>query len=229
MRYAITLIAVLGLAGAAAADVTVTGEGKIKARPNIATVDVAVVTDASTAADALQANSESMRKLLETLKAFGIDERDIQTVRLNVSPRYSHPKEGEPQLLGYTASHELSVRVRNLGELGKVVDQLVVSGANRVSGVTFGYDNPQELLDQARVKAMEDARRKAELYAKAAGVSLGRVKVISEVQVTPPQLYRMELAAGAKVGDGVPFALGEQEFTAHITVVYAIGERVIVD
>ena len=217
--YALLMLLATGLA--ARADIAVTGHGEVGAVPDMAHVSAGVITDGKTAADALAANNKAMRALLDRLKALGIDPRDVQTASFNVAPKYRYPKEAAPELVGYTVNHQLSIKVQKIDQAGVVMDDLVKDGANQVNGVSFGVKDTRKLLDEARKLAIADARRKAEIYAAGAGVKLGKVLRISEVEVgypVPQMLSREEFDKG-----GVPLATGELKLSINVTVAWEIG------
>src|SRR5438270_13637052 len=114
------------------------------------TISAGVSSDARTAGEAGQKNGAAVRRLFEVLKQLGIEARDIKTAGLSVNPRYVHPDNKEPQLVGYTATYDLTVTVRKLDDLGRVLDGLVGGGPNRQAGVTFGCSDAEQLLDDAR-------------------------------------------------------------------------------
>jgi uncharacterized protein YggE len=205
----------------AQANITVQGEGKIVAVPNKAQITLGVVTDGKTATDALKTNSEAMKALFKKLTELGIADRDVQTVGLHLTPKYRPVKDQEPVLVGYTASHQITVTVRKVDDTGAVIDALVQDGANQVQGISFGLDDVEKLLDEARVKAVADARRKADLYAKAAGVSAGPVVSISEVNVgwPTPRVWSME---EFRAIPGTPIAKGEQQLSVTVTMVFSL-------
>jgi uncharacterized protein YggE len=220
-----TAVALLAFTAAARADVTVSGTGKVTVRPDIAYIALGVVTDGNTASEALPANSAAMRKLFDLIARLGIAERDVETTDFSVSPKYSHPKDAEPVLVGYTVTNQVRVKVRKLDDAGTVLDALVKEGANRVSAVTFSVADPEKALDEARARAMADALQKAEIYAQGGKVSLGPVKSIAEQNVATPQWrYAPEAFMAGKAG-GVPLAQGEHELSVSVTVVYALGAR----
>ena len=126
-----------------------------------------------------------MEKIMGVLKENAIASRDVQTSGFNVNPQYKRDKQGRRQLeiVGYRVTNQLRVYVRNLADLGRVLDALVRAGSNQVSGISFGIDDPTGVLNQARKRAVADALRRAQLYAQAAGVRAGRVMTISEEPV----------------------------------------------
>ncbi len=226
MKPALAALVALAFAGTAIADtaspsITVTGTGKMTYVPNMATVSVSVVNEAPTAADAWAKNAKVVKKLFDVLKEFGITEKDFKTTGLNINPRYVHHKGAPPELVGYTATYDLAITARDLKRLGALLDQLVANGANRGMGISFGIDNPEEMLDQARLRAVSEARRKADLYVKGAGANLGRVLNISEGQAHSQRVLRFEHNAPVSA-DSLMIAAGQQELSVSVTVTYAI-------
>ncbi len=204
---------------------TVVGSGKVSARPDMAQIQVGVVTEAPSATKALKDNSDAMARLFATLDGRGIARKDVQTSNFSVTPQYKRGPHGEqmPEIVGYRVSNAVRVKVRKLDALGQVLDAVVQQGANQVQGVSFSVAEPTALLDGARRKAVADARRKAELYAKEAGVAVGRVLLIQEqAPHVPGPLF---VGAARAEAAGVPIAEGELDFGATITVTYAIGAR----
>jgi uncharacterized protein YggE len=196
--------------------VTVAGVGTVSATADQAEITTGVVTQAATAAQALAANSQAMERLLQALGSLGIASRDIQTINVSVSPQRRPPKEGQPpEIVGYEVTNQVRVKVHDLSRLGRVLDQQVGQGANLVSGINFGVQEPAPLLDEARKRAMADARRKADLYAAGAGLKVGRVLSVREAGVAPPAPRAMMSAA-------VPVAPGEQEIQASVTVTFTL-------
>lgn len=206
--------------------ISVTGEGHAYAKPDQAQISMGVVSDSKTAAVALKSNNEKMTTLISTLKSKGIAEKDILTSNFSVNPQYRYDNvngQQRPSIIGYQVSNDVHVKIRNLPSLGDLLDAVITAGANNVNGISFSLAEPDSVLDQARQKAMSDAKRKADLYAGAAGIKAGRVLYITESSGTiqPPRPMMM-MAARASMESSVPIASGEQESTASVTVVYAI-------
>jgi uncharacterized protein YggE len=202
--------------------VTVVGSGEASVRPDMAWFQAGVVTQAKTAEEALKSNNEAMAGLMEALAARGIEEKDIQTSNISINPQYPHtPTGGQPQIIGYQAHNTVRVKVRQLASLGAVLDDVVRKGSNQVHGIGFTVAEPERVLDQARRKALADAKRKADLYAAAAAVKIGRVLYIQEQ--TPHVMPRAEMNFQPRaMAAAVPVAAGEQEYRASITVTYLI-------
>jgi uncharacterized protein YggE len=200
--------------------VTVSGAGSVSAPPDQAEITTGVVTQAPTAAEALAANSQAMERLLQALGGLGIAPRDIQTTNISVSPLRRPGRAGQPpEITGYEVTNQVRVKVRDLARLGRVLDQQVGQGANLVHGIQFGLQEPAPVLDEARKRAMADARRRAELYAAAAGMKLGRVVSVQEAGAAAP---RPEMAARATMSAAVPVAPGEQEIQASVSVTFIL-------
>ena len=201
--------------------IVVTGHGKATAPPDMATIQTGVITQAATAQQALQANNQAMQQLLSVLKQNQIADKDLQTSQFDLSPQYKTDERGrDPQIVGYRAANQVRVRVRNLPRLGQVLDALVSAGSNQLNGISFEIDDPTGVLNQARNRAIADARSRAELYAQAAGVRVGKVISISEQSVPVPGPFpaRAMMAEAA----AVPVAAGEQELSATIQMVFEL-------
>jgi uncharacterized protein YggE len=215
----------LAPAGAAVAQevprqITVTGSSEVDVVPDRATITAGVETQGPTAAAALQANTEAMAKVFEALAAAKVEKRDMQTSQLNLSPVYEPFREGAeapPQVVAYQASNMVTVTVRDLASLGGLVDALAGAGANRLYGIGFDVTDPRPSLDAARREAVADARAKAELYAEAAGVTLGPVVTIREnMGMGGPEPLR----AKAAMAEAAPVAEGTVTLTADVEVVF---------
>ena len=207
---------------------SLTGEGEVTATPDMAVLSLGVVSEDRTARQALTANTRAMTALVEAMKTAGVEPRDLQTAGFNVNPKYSHPRptlSGEqpaPQIVGYSVRNTLTVRIRDLGGAGEILDQAVSLGSNAISGLTFTVAEPKPLQNAARKAAMADALEKAELYAQAAGVSLGPIQTITEAGgFRPPQPMAM---ARAEAAFAVPIEAGEITYRAQVSVVWEIGE-----
>ena len=220
----------LGLAGSALADdhapatITVTGEGTVTAPPDLATVSLGVTTQGATAAEAMAANSTALAAVLERVKAAGVEDRDIQTSTLNLNPNWvTTDGSSAATISGYVAMNVLSIRVRAMGTLGPVLDAAVADGANTLNGVSFGFQEPEPVMDEARKEAVASARARAELLTGAAGVSLGRILSISESggYAAPMPMYRMDAAIAAAP---VPVEGGEVGVTASVTITWEIAQ-----
>jgi len=209
----------------------VTGEGSVDLAPDMAIVNLAVMREAPTARAALTANTEAMRKVQDALAALGIQKRDLQTANFDIQPRYTYPPQPEagapqaPKLVGYTVRNALTVRVRDLGKLGEVLDTAVTLGVNEGGSIQFTNDDPSAAVAQARANATKDALAKARTLADAAGVTLGRVLEISEQNFGSPRpmaMAKMEMAMDSAAG-AVPIAAGENSYSVTVNLSVAIA------
>jgi len=209
------------------AAVTVTGNGEVQAAPDQGMIDVGVLTQAESAAAAVDQNSEQMQQLLEFLKRNGISDKDVRTVVFDVSADYQHDRMGEqpPRLVGYRVMNRVRIQVRELDRLGKLLDQLVTAGANEIHRIELSVSDQERKLDEARQRAFADARRKAELYARAAGVVLGPPLAIQENSTEGPRQFFAHRAAQTGAADTVPIATGEQTLRVSVTVSWQLNPR----
>jgi hypothetical protein len=206
--------------------ISVAGEASISVPPDIAFVDAGVATDAKTAHEASEANNVAMGKVMAALKSANIDSRDIQTSRLSLQPQYAPNyapnRSGPSPIVGYRASNRVTVRIHDVTKVANVIDTLVGAGANDIGNVNFEVSQASKLLDDAREKAVADARRKAELYAKAAGVTLGAPVSISE-EGAPQPAFRAKMAMPAAAAP-TPIAQGEETLSVSVSVTWAIKQ-----
>lgn len=202
--------------------ISVSGTGRVDLAPDMATVRIGVTHQDEDAAAALQQTSDAVAVMLERLAGLGIAARDVQTASVTLNPvwRDRPDQQGQPMPWGFEASNVVSLRLRNIAALGAVLDALVADGANRLDGVSFGLQDPETSMDEARRLAVADARRKATLYAEAAGVALGQVMSVTETGMATPRPQMMEMAAMR--ADSVPVAAGEVGITASVQMVFAL-------
>ncbi|HZR71912.1 SIMPL domain-containing protein [Bradyrhizobium sp.] len=203
--------------------ISVTGEARVSVPPDLAQIDVGVTSEAKTAREASDANNAAMGKVLLALKGAGIDEKDYQTSRLSLQPEYSTAKSGSPAtIVGYRASNRVTIRLHDVTKVANVIDTVVTAGANEIGGINFMVSQASKLLDDAREQAIADARRRAEIYAKAAGVTLGSPVSISEEGAAEP-LFRARVMGGKMAAAApVPIAQGEETLSVTVGVVWAI-------
>ncbi len=229
---------------------TVSAEGRSFAEPDLAVFTAGVTTQGTDASAALEANAQAMSRVIDALKRAGIAERDIQTSNLSLNPIYRDPNEeamrsarmtGQPymppppeeqvpQIIGYSASNNVSVRQRDLEDYGTVIDTLVEAGANQVNGPMFQLDDQDAALDEARLAAMTTARQRAELYAGAAALRIVRVLSITEgggYYGPPPVVFAQRISVtGAPPPPPPPpspVQPGELQMTANVTVLYELA------
>jgi uncharacterized protein YggE len=203
--------------------ISVSGQGTVSVPPDLAHIDAGVASDAKTAREASQANNAAMAKVLAALKGAGIDDKDYRTSRLSLEPQYAPNRAGPTPIVGYRASNRVTITLRDVTKVAGVIDTLVAAGANDVGNVFFSVSQASKLLDDAREKAVADARRKAEIYAKAAGVTLGAPLSIAEEGSAMP-VFRPKVVAAAPASLPTPVAQGEETLSVSVNVVWAIKQ-----
>ena len=213
--------------------ISIGGVGEVTATPDTAFVNSGVTSQGATAREALDANTKAMGELIETLKAAGIEARDIQTSGFSVSPNYVYSDARDangyqlpPKITGYQVYNNVNVRVRELATLGSVLDKAVTVGANTINGVSFSVADPSKLYDEARKAAFADAKAKAQLYAEVAGEELGSIRNINESQgiVQPPQPYMMKAVAEDSAAGAVPIEGGELSYSINVQVTWDFAD-----
>jgi hypothetical protein len=209
-----------------AGTIVIEGRGEVLAAPDMAQISSGVTTQGATAREALDANTDAMTDLIAEFKASGVEARDIQTSGFSVNPNYVYTDERDangyslpPKINGYQVSNTVTVTVRELDNLGAILDKSVTVGANTINGVSFSVADPSSLYDEARKAAFADARAKAELYAAAAGGTLEALVSISEGQgFNQPQPVAMYSMRAEAASAPVPVQAGELAFAINVNV-----------
>jgi hypothetical protein len=202
---------------------TLAAESAVTAAPDVADIGAGVMTQASEAGAALEANSLAMNRVMAALKTAGIPERDIQTSGLSVQPQFRYQPNEVPVLTGFQASNRVEVRVRDPRAVGRVVDTLVKAGANQIDGPTFTIDKPEPLLDRARQDAVRLGRQRAELYATAAGLTVKRILRIDEGgQMDRPPMPMPRMAVAMDSAGAPPVAPGEVRLVARVGMTFEL-------
>ena len=215
-----------------AGTISIAGRGEVQAAPDMAMITSGVTTQGATAREALDANTAAMAELLAELKAAGIEPRDIQTTGFSVSPNYVYTDARDsngytlpPKINGYQVANTVTVVVRDLEDLGSILDRSVTVGANTVNGVSFSVSDTTEVYNEARRKAFADARAKAELYAEVAGATLGELEAIRESQgFDGPQPMPMYARAEMVQSAPVPVDAGELTFAISVEVEWDLAD-----
>lgn len=209
--------------------ITVSGEAEISVAPDIAETSAGVTTEAKTVREASAANTQAMTAVIAALKQAGVGDKDIQTGHISIQPVYNNTqskKEGrpdEPRIVGYRVGNQVRLKVRDLARLGEVLDQAIAAGATDVFGVSFSVSEASKALDAARGAAVADAKRKADLFAKAAGAQVGRAIDIAEAGAAVPRQMRFAAAADRRtLAAPMPIATGENTLHVTVTITYEL-------
>lgn len=207
--------------------IEVTGEGAVSAAPDFARVTLGVTTAGKDAGDAMAANARSASALVTLIKSEGVAPADIRTSAISISPIFSQPSPGqarEPAITGYSVSNDVTVIVRDIPRLGALIDKAVGAGANAIYGIAYGENDPGALLDKARPLAVADARRKAEIYAKAGGTQIGRLMVLTE-EAGPQSPVAFSARAYTPGGAATtPIEAGEDKLRVTITARFELTQ-----
>src|SRR5712691_5896067 len=203
--------------------VVVTGEGSVSVAPDVVQIRSGVTTRGKTVREATETNSKTMAAILTALTESGIPQKDVRTDQLSIQPVYASQDSGKEQkLVGYNVVNHVSAKIKHIDKLGDVLDRLIAAGATDVWNVEFLVSDPGKALDQAREAAIADARRKAEVYARAAGVALGRVISIEEEPGSSAPVPMRALAQPAP-STRMPVAPGENTLRAVVTLGFEIA------
>ena len=202
--------------------IVVSAIGAASATPDMATVSIGVMREAETAKEAMQGVGEATAAVLEEIAEAGIEPRDVQTSSLMLNPVWEQDGTRTPAIRGYSAATMLSIRVRDLENLGNLLDAVVDQGANRLNGLSFGIADTDAVESEARTDAVKRAREMAETLAAAAGVDLGAIQSISEGGGggAPAPMMRGAMMEAADM----PIASGELDIRVSVTVVFEISD-----
>jgi len=214
----------VGFAPRVADTFTISGEGKVSGQPTLAQVGVGLYSEGTDVATVQTTNATKLNAVIDAMKQMGIASDDLQTSNYNIQPKYQYT-DGNQTVVGYTVSQSVNIKVRDLTKVGAIVSKAGQLGANQVNGVTFTIDDPSELQQQARAKAIDDARKKADELAKAMGVTIVRITTFSESSntPTPPPIYAYRDAVGAAPAPVAPdIQSGSLDVMSNVSVTFEI-------
>ncbi|MDR6114831.1 MULTISPECIES: SIMPL domain-containing protein [unclassified Sphingomonas] len=213
------------LVPAAGAVLDVSAEGRTSRVPDLATIRAGVVSQGATAAAALSDNAQRIARVLAAVKRAGVADRDIQTATVQLQPQYRYGENVPPTITGYQATNTLSIRFRDIAKSGSVLDALVAQGANQIDGPNLSIDNPDAALNEARTDAIQKARARAELYAKAAGLRVARIVSITEngQDAGGPERPMMMQAMARDAVAKTSIAPGERDVTVNVSVRFLLN------
>ena len=203
--------------------ITVVGDGQATGSPDIAFINLGVQTKGTTAKEALANNSTAMDAVIAHIKAQGVDNKDIQTSGVNLNPVQSQPRPGDtqpPQITGYNANNGVTVTVRDIANVGSVLDAAVAAGANTANGVRFGLKDPAALQQTALQSAVKAARARADAIAAAGGIKVTGILAVSEEQFEQP-IPRPFAAAAASAAPSTPIQPGELTVSTRVVVSFS--------
>jgi uncharacterized protein YggE len=201
--------------------ITVTSEGKTTVKPDTANVNMGVRVSGPSAQDVLAEANEKAAALIAALKALGVADDDIVTAGLSIYPQYDS---NGRNVTGFEASNSVNVTIRDIDRAGEIIDggAAFAGDAITIGGIFFSVADPEAVMADARVAAIENAKKRAGEYAEAAGVEVGEVLMISEIGATPPMPLYREYAAADEAGS-LAIQTGTTDLSATVTVVFALG------
>ena len=200
--------------------------GEVKTAPDMATINFGVVTEATTAAEAMRLNAERMTQVMAALRRAGIAERDVQTSGLNLSAQYDYVQNEPPRLRGYQANNRVTVVINDLTRVGTTADAVVAAGVNQIDGIGFGLRDPSAAENEARRVAVRNLQAKASLYAQALGVELAGIRSLSEgggYAPQPPMPMFGNRAVSMDSAESTPVAGGQLTVRIDITGIYDLN------
>lgn len=202
--------------------ISVQGQGKVYAKPDIAIVDLSVVTEGKNIKDVQDRNTKKMNGVIDFLKDFGIEDKDIKTINYQIYPRYNYENRVIPEIIGYEITQTLEIKIRNLEKIGEILDKSVGAGINQVSSLRFWIDKDDELKEEARKIAIDDAKKKAKNLASELGIKLIKLTGYNDdSSYYPVPVYREELGIGGG-GPAPEIQTGENEIVVNVSLIYEI-------
>ncbi len=212
--------------------ISLQGTGTVSVAPDMAILNLGVVREAKSAREALTANNQAMNAVLSAMKAFGVEDKDLQTSNLNIQPRYHYPKRSldseqkPPKIVGYVVNNNLTVRIRELDKVGEILDQAVTLGVNNGGGIQFTNADTDEIVQTARIAAVKDARSKAEAITSELGIGLGKILNIAEGSHMPRPvgIQRAKAMAMDAAPESVPVARGENTYRVNVNITWELDQ-----
>jgi uncharacterized protein len=205
--------------------ISLSATGAVKTTPDKVDISTGVTTEAKTAREALDRNTEAMAKVVAALKQEGIEAKDIQTVNFSVGPVFEqrpYDKPAPPVVIGYRVTNQVRITLQDTKQLGEILDKVVTLGSNQIDSIEFGVKEPEALKDEARKLALKNVTDNAKLYAEAAGVELGAIMSISEEESA---YYPRAMPAAAPMDmmkESVPIEAGTATVEVRVRVVWEI-------
>ncbi len=199
----------------------VVGTGTVTMSPDIATAQIGVQTFSSEVEPAINENNRKSDAIQAALRKQGIEEKDMRTSSFSIYPQRDYQHNKPDEIIGYQVNNTISVIIRDIDSVGKILQVAIDAGSNNIYGINFTLDDQEPFENEARVKAIENAREKAESMAEAAGINLGKVLSISESSGSWPIMAKADYD-GREFSSEVPIQPGELELTISVEMVFEI-------
>ncbi len=204
--------------------ITVSGQGKVLAKPDIGQVDLSVLTESKTVADAVSENNQEMNKVTKAMKDAGISENDLKTTAYNINPKYQYTS-GKSSIIGYEVLQTLAVKIRDLDKSSEVLEAAASAGANQIGSLGFTIDDLEKVKEEATQKAITNAKKKAGTMAQSLGIKLGGIISFNENSepTSPPLYYGLGGRGGAVESAPAPeVQVGQNEVTVSVNLTYEV-------
>lgn len=206
--------------------ISVSGEGKVYAKPDVAVVNLGITTQGNTTADAIKTNTNNMNAVIQAVKDSGVDEKDITSTTYNLSPLYNYTEAAGRTFEGYTLDQNIEVKIRDFTKIGDILSKATAKGANLANDLQFTIDNPDQFKAEARAKAIEKAKANAQNIAKVSGISLGKLINVYESYNSYPMAYgNKAMGLGGGTAEAAPTPTiqpGQQEINVTINLTYQV-------
>jgi hypothetical protein len=221
--------------------ITISGQGKVYAKPDVAVISLGVTTQATTVADVTKSNTDKMNAVIDAVKNLGVDEKDIQTTNYNLSPRYDskiisstrsyyaseiYTESSNNAIIGYTLDQNVQVKIRDFAKISDIISQATAKGSNLVGSLQFTIDDPEQFKDEARAQAIAEAKANAQNLAKESGIKLGKIINVYESNYYAPAAYDSLKGMGGGVSiesvSTPTIQPGQQEINITVNLTYKI-------
>lgn len=228
-KFVVAALALAALGGCGRETLlSVNASSTTRSAPDLAVVTLGVVARGATAQAAQQAQSERMSAVMVATRAAGVEDSEVQTVGYSIEPQYTYPRNAAPRVTGYVSRNIVTVRMRDLSAVSRLIDATVAEGANELNGIQFTYQDEEASREAARAQAVETARARAERYATAAGMRVVGIDSITEPGgAIPPERRRdgfipAPMAVSLEQSANLAIRPGELDNPASVTVVFLL-------
>jgi uncharacterized protein YggE len=205
-------------------EISVSGQGKIYAKPDVAILVLGVENRGAKISDIVKDNTDKMNKIIKDVKDSGVDEKDIQTTQYSITPEYNWTEKGGRIFIGYVLAQQITVKIRDFEKVGSILDKATTDGANAVGDLQFTIDNPEAVQAEARQKAIDQAKIKAQTLAKQSGLKITKLINVSEgYQSMPQPMYGKGGGVAMESASVAPqIQPGQMEIDSAVTLTYRV-------
>jgi uncharacterized protein YggE len=205
--------------------ITISGEGKVLAKPDIGRVNLSVVTESKSVAGAVSENNQKMNKIVKSMKDLGVSENDLKTITYNINPKYQYTA-GKSSIIGYEVTQTLEVKIRDLDKSSEILDAAATAGANQIGSLNFTIDEPEKIKEEARQKAIANAKERAGAMAKELEIKLGKIVGFDETsEPVSPAYYDYAMGGRGGAAESMPapeVQTGQNEISVTVNLTYEV-------